>query len=197
MTSGRSLVVIALAALLAAPVAASAQTRSPTGTSGPNAAPAFGATWRFAGLAGFEFASGSTGFGLRGDAETDILRLAPNLMLSGVGSVGWTNWSDSAFGVSWSTNILKFVPAARFNLAVAPKFQAYGDTGLGLYYAHSGSTAFAASSSGAGVTMRFAVGGLYTVNDKVRIGAELGANPFFGELSSTTWNLMAQASFRM
>jgi hypothetical protein len=212
MTTRRTLAVLALSALLAVPAAASAQTRRsappPSRSGATSSTPtSFGSTWRFSGLAGFDFAEGETGFGLRGDAETDIERLAPNVMLGGVGSLGFTHYgkSESAFGMSvdTSTNIFKLVPAARFTFDLAPQFQAYGDAGLGLYfYSNSVETSVpgfgstSASSSGAGATMRFAVGGLYAVNDKVSIGAEFGANPFFGDVDTTIWNLMAQVSFR-
>ncbi len=155
------------------------------------------------GLIGFEFASGTTGLGLRLDGELPIQAIGPKVDLSAVGSLGFTRFSDTTTTAngdySQSTNIFKLVPAARFTLPLAPAVAVYGDAGLGLYWARSSvGTPFGdASTSGVGVTMRFAAGGVYDVNDKVRVGAELGWNPYFGDLSEDTFSVLGSVMFRL
>ncbi|WP_242347006.1 outer membrane beta-barrel protein [Anaeromyxobacter terrae] len=155
------------------------------------------------GLVGFEFASGTTGLGLRLDGELPIQAIGPQVNLSAVGSLGFTRFSDStSTGIgdySQSTHIFKLVPAARFTLPLAPAVAVYGDAGLGLYWARSSvDTPFGSSSDdGVGVTMRFAAGGHYDVNDNVRVGAELGWNPYFGDFSTDTFSVLGSVMVRL
>ncbi|WP_242357116.1 outer membrane beta-barrel protein [Anaeromyxobacter sp. SG64] len=155
------------------------------------------------GLVGFEFASGTTGFGLRLDGELPVQALGPRMNLSALGSLGFTRFSDStSTGVgdySQATNIFKLVPAARFTLPLAPAVAVYGDAGLGLYWARSTiDTPFGSSSDSAvGVTMRLAAGALYHVNDKLRVGVELGWNPYFGDFSEDTISVLAALMVRL
>ncbi|HTN52669.1 MAG TPA: outer membrane beta-barrel protein [Anaeromyxobacter sp.] len=198
MITRRTLTTLALAALLGAPLTASAA---------QHAAASSGATpgLTLGGMLGFAFDDGNTGFALRGDLGMDFQRLAPNVVLGGVGSLGWTHFSQSysdVFGNTGSTavNILKIVPAARFNFLLSPQFTLYGDAGLGLYYAWQSATINGlqvASDSGGGVTMRFAVGGQLAIAPTVKLGAEFGANPFFGQLETTSWDLLFGATFKL
>jgi hypothetical protein len=200
MNAVRRTAALAAAALLALPVAAQAQTRSTTSPLAQQLS--------IGGLIGFEFAEGETGFGLRADGVLPIQRLQQNMTLEGVGSIGFTRFSEeqSGFGssVEATTNIVKFVPAARLRLDIAPQLAVYGDAGLGLYYwsgtvetTISGFGTSEVDDSGVGVTMRLAVGGLFALNPQVSLLAEFGANPFFGDVDTTTWNLMVGALFRL
>lgn len=187
---------LALATFLA-PLGAGAQTRqSPPGTAtAPPEALSIG------GFVGLEFADGETGLSLRGDGEMPFRLLTPQLMLSGVGSLGWTNFGDEAGGIDFSTNLFKAVPAARFTFAVAPEFDVYGDAGAGLYYSRISSDGpgdvFDDSENGFGVTLRFAVGGFYRAAPRLRIGAELGANPYFGDVSETFVSLLVGVMYTL
>lgn len=158
---------------------------------------------RVGGLAGFDFTDGETGVGLRVDGELPIQPIGPRIDLGVVGSLGFTRFSDStrtAIGkYSQSTNIVKLVPAARFVMPLAPQLRGYADAGLGLYWARSaidtplGDT----STSGVGVTMRFAAGGLYDVTDRLGLGGELGWNPFLGDYSDDTLSVLASVVYRL
>jgi opacity protein-like surface antigen len=157
---------------------------------------------RLAGLLGFEFANGDTGLALRGDGEMRIADLAPNLHLSGVLSLGYSRFSDDNFRVDVTTNLVKLVPALRLTIPVAPQFGVYGDAGLGLYYASTtvrdNLSGLDASDSDVDFTMRFAAGAFFDLNERLRLGAELGVNPYFGDLvDDTTWTLLASLSYRL
>ena len=176
MTS-RSITALALAAALAAPVAAQAQSRrSSAPTQSGNG------IW-LGGLFGLE-AGNESGYQLRFDAEFPIARLVPNLQLSGVGSASFA-------GMSHSLNVLEFIPAARFTWSATPQIGAYGDVGLGLYHA------WQHSASDTGATMPLRAGGYYEVNSTTRLFAELGLHPHFGDYDDTTFTLMIGAKFRI
>jgi hypothetical protein len=158
---------------------------------------------RVAGLAGFDFTDGETGLGLRVDGELPIQTIGPRIDLDAVGSLGFSRFSDStttAIGrYSQSTSIVKLVPAARFTMPLAPQLGVYADAGLGLYWARwsidtpLGDT----SSSGVGVTMRFATGGIYEATDRLGFGGELGWNPFLGDYSDDTVSVLASVMIRL
>jgi hypothetical protein len=191
---------LAFALALAAPATASAQAKKAA------AAPAGSAiTWGF--LAGIEDGDLPTGLSLRVDGILPFRALSPKVKLSWVGSLGFANFSESTNTVlgefDASANILKLVPAARFTFPVTPKFDLYGDAGLGLYLAFlsaSGPDGLGGtiedSSTEFGFLMRFAVGGMFAVSPTVRIGAELGLNPYFGDVDDTTFSALAAATFR-
>ncbi len=198
--------VLSLAALvgLAVPLAASAQSRGYR--SSPSAGLGAGV------LLGMESGDGVTGLALRGDGVWDVKPLAPKVLLSGVLSVGFTHFSDAYWNGpdqqwAWSDNIFKIVPAARFTFDVAPQLGLYADAGLGLYIASTSttlrnyyagySTVQSSSDSTAGVAMRFAGGTFFNVSSGVRLGAELGLNPYFGDYHDTTFSLMGLAQFRL
>jgi hypothetical protein len=184
-----------LVAALAAPLAASAQTRTPSRTPATvdNA-------FRMGVLGGVEFAD-ENGFGFRVDGEYDLMTLAEGVKLGAVGSLGWSNFSDDAFGIELSTNVFKLVPAARFTFPIADAFGIYADAGLGLYWARSeidSNNALIPSDEddAFGLTLRGAGGAYYLVSDQLRIGGELGVNPYFGDFDETTFNLFGMISFR-
>jgi hypothetical protein len=202
MSVRRSLLAGSALALLLVSQAAEAQTRTRprTATTSRSAQTAPPATLSVGGLVGLEFANGETGFSLRADGEWPFRMLSDTLTLSGVGSLGWTNFGDEEGGFEISTNVFKLVPAARFTFAVAPQFSVYGDAGLGLYLARSSLDVPGAgdvSDSGFGVTMRIAGGGFYQAAPRLRIGAELGVNPFFGDLSDTLISIMVGVMYQL
>ncbi len=150
-------------------------------------------------LVGPEFASGDTGLALRGDAQMGLTHLAPNLRLDGVLSLGYSHFSFGPRDFDATANIVRLVPAARFVFDVAPNVDLYADGGLGLYFgsASFGSSFNRASDSLVGVNMRFAGGVLFEVSPTLRLGAELGVNPYFGDFDDTTTTLMLGLQFRL
>ncbi len=213
----RSLLAVALAALLAGPAAAHAQSKksSSKAAAPTKASPVSGTTtapnYSIGGWIGYE--SGDlSGLQLRGDFIYPYQKLAPKVDLSFVGSVGYSylthSESTTVAGVSASAdataNVLKFVPAARFSMPVNPQFTLYGDAGLGLYWAGEtvksdipGGGSVSASNSDVGFMLRLGVGGFYQLNTQVRLGASLVLDPMFGGYSDTTFAFLAGATFRI
>ncbi|HSN92555.1 MAG TPA: outer membrane beta-barrel protein [Anaeromyxobacteraceae bacterium] len=192
----------ALVFLLAAPATASAEATATT------VAPAAPVTpWGVA--AGMEDGAGDTGLALRLDGTFSSMPLSPRIRLSWIGSLGFTRFSDSytdpffAETVETSANVLKIVPAARFSIPLSPAFELYGDAGLGLFidfwsYSETGiGGTFEDSGTEIGLMMRFAVGGTFAVSPGFRLGAELGLNPYFGDVDDETLSAMVVAHFRL
>ncbi len=198
----RSLFAVALAALLASPGVASAQAKR-----GPATASAYpagtGAGISIGGFVGYE--SGDLdGFNLRVDGEMPIQRLAPQLMLSGVGSVGVSFLSTSVAGYDTSATIFKIVPAARFTVPLSPQVSVFGDAGLGLYHA-SVSTDYpvllqlfppiygtaTAKGSDTGFMFRFGAGGFFQVNPRVKLSLMLQLDPMLGDYNDTPFTFLA------
>jgi hypothetical protein len=176
MTS-RSITGIALAAILAVPAAAHAQSRRSTAPVQTG-----NGIW-LGGLFGLE-AGNESGYQLRFDGEFPIARLVPNLQLSGVGSVSFA-------GLSHSLDVLEFVPAARFTWLARPELGGYGDVGIGLFHA------WQHSASDTGATLRMGVGAYYELNSATRLFGELGLHPHFGDYNDTTFTLLFGARFRI
>jgi len=207
----RSLLALTLAALLAGPAAAQAQSKK-SSQKQAKAAPAESAPSSSAspqlslgGWIGYEMGD-LDGLQLRVDGVMPFRRLSPQVELSWVGSIGYSylTHSESAFGATAkaTANVLKFVPAARFTFPVNPQVSFYGDAGLGLYWASVstkvtdpfGGTA-SASDSDVGFMFRFGVGGFYKLNPKLQLGVGLYVDPMFGSYDDTTWTIMAGALF--
>lgn len=162
-------------------------------------------------LVGFEDFGGDTGLALRGDVLLLPTRIAPRASVGLVLSLGYSHFGESYYQAwdgtdwDWSTNILKFTPAARFGFDVAPRFGLYADAGLGLHYAawswewHDRfSPARAdASASDIGLHMRFAGGAQFQISPGFDLGAEIGLNPYFGDLDENSLTVMLSAMFRM
>ncbi len=208
---------LVVTAAAAAPGAADAQSHRTGARGGATSSPGStttnplfaGEPLRLDALLGFEFVDGNTGFRLRVDGETGIKKLAPNLRLSGVLSLGFSHFSDdqSALGLSVdaTSNVFDLIPAARFTFDLAPRFSVYGDAGLGLYYiSTSVKTTFPppygsspASDSAFGVTVRLAPGAYYAIDDRMRIGAELGLNLHLGDWDQHSVTLLGAFSYRI
>jgi hypothetical protein len=192
----------ALAAVLA--VAASPAARAqdlPRRTSG---ARAVDPSLRLGGLLGLEFGAGDTGLALRVDGEMPIQAVGSGATLSGVLSLGYSRLEDEGRNFDWTTNVVKVVPALRLTFGeLAPQFGLYGDAGLGFFYQSTNwrdrrSGAPDQDDSGVGLALRFAGGALFDVSDRLRLGGELGVNPYFGgDLGETTVTLLAALTYRL
>jgi outer membrane protein with beta-barrel domain len=200
----RTPIALALAALLAAPFAASAQAtkaRGPTTrATGTTTQPGDGLS--VGGFIGFETGD-LTGLALRADAELPFQQLSPQLKLSLVGSLGYTHFGkDVPFG-DITFNVVQAIPAVRLTLPINPQLDLYGDGGLGLYYYRFTSKqtlppfAFVVddSGSGLGLLMRLAVGGFYKVSPQLRLGAEVGVLPYFNKIDTTDLTILVGAMF--
>lgn len=207
----RSLFAVAVAALLAGPATVHAQAKKssakPTAAAAPaKAAPAQNTT-TVNGWIGGEFGD-LDGFQLRGEYTLPYQKLTPAIDLSFVGAVGYSYLSTSSStplgDASASANVLKFVPSARFSLPVNPQVTAFGDAGLGLYWASMnvktpigfGQEA-SASDSAVGFMLRFAVGGLYRINPQMQVGAQLVLDPMFGDYEDTTFSILGGLTFAL
>jgi opacity protein-like surface antigen len=197
MTTKFPLATLALATLLATP-AVQAQTRRTPPRAATTTTTDVDQTLRVGGLVGFEWGD-FDGFALRADGELPFRRLAPNVTLSGVGSVGLSFLGeDVGAGVDADFTIFEVLPAARATLEVDPQLSVYADAGIGLYYASlSFDPEVFDDDSSVGITTRFGAGGFYAVNEQLRIGAEAAIHPRFGDLDDTTFTLMAGAQFAL
>jgi hypothetical protein len=199
MTQALVRAALAVALVAAVPAAAHAQTRRTT----TRAAPAPDAGLRLGGLLGLEFGAGDTGLALRVDGEMPLQAVGPGTALSGVLSLGFSRFTDEGRDWKWTTNIVKLVPALRLTLReLAPQLGVYGDVGLGFYYqsTHWRERRFGVvndDDSGLGVAMRFAGGLFFDVNERLRVGGELGVNPYFGDFDDTTVTLLAALTYRL
>jgi hypothetical protein len=182
-------------ALVTLPAAAAAQGR---GRSAPARSAGGGA--HIAGLFGFESGFGDTAPALRLDGEWDLQPLSTG-RLGIVGSAGFTFFGDDDFGGDFDVNTLKLSGAVRWTVPVAPELDVYADGGLGFYVA-----SFSvedrlgreiADDTEVGLLMRFAGGLMFHATDRLRLGGELGLNPYFGDLDDTTFSLMAALSYRL
>ncbi len=202
----RSLFAVVVAALLASPAAASAQAKR--GSTAPRAQTAQPAAagpkaLSLGGFVGWEMGD-LDGFALRLDGEVPIQKLSPQVDLSGVGSLGISFLSHSVGGLDASATIFKVVPAARFTLPLNPQLSLFGDAGLGLYYASTSVEAqillptfppttqiVKADDSSVGFMLRFAAGGSFLVNPRMKLNAILQLDPMFGDFDDATFTILA------
>lgn len=169
---------------------------------GATTAPADGAM-RAGVLGGFEFED-ETGFGLRGDLE--LMPLAPlgTGTLKLLGTASWTHFSEDDGGVDVTMNIFRFIPGVRATFPLEDKLGVYADGGLGLYHARLNvDDVFVPGFGNVGgvddtetsLLVRFAGGGFYEVSPQLRLVAEIGLMPHFGDLDITPFTLFGGASF--
>lgn len=192
MSSAPRFATLALAALLALPGVASAQSRYSTQPS-----------MRLGGLIGFD--SGDLdGLALRLDGEMDLQRISPNVMLVGVGSVGWSHLSDDlGYGYDVTNDVFTIMPAARLAVALAPQVGVYGDLGLGLYHASLEvdvpdpftGLRRTVDDSATGLAMRIGAGAYFNIAPKVRLVGEIALHPYFGDYDDDTFTFMVGATF--
>jgi hypothetical protein len=169
MTS-RSFTGLVLAAVLLAPAAASAQSKS-------------GSTFSLGLLGGAEWGDAS-GYQFRLDGEVPIFRSSPKLQISGVVSVSYSGLEDEI-------SVFEIVPAARLIYTGSQQFGGYFDLGLG--FARADAPGVDAVS---GATMRLGVGAFYQMNKQVQFPLELMFHPHWGDYDQTTTTLMLGVKFR-
>lgn len=151
-------------------------------------------------LGGFEFED-ETGFGLRGDLEFMPLAKVGEGTLKLLGSASWTYFSEDEFGIDTTANVFRFIPGVRLDFPLQDRLGVYGDAGLGLYHARvsvEGDFGFGTideDDSETSLLFRFAGGGYYEVNDSLRVVAELGVLPHFGDFDITPVTLFGGVSF--
>jgi opacity protein-like surface antigen len=200
----RTLLAVALAALVAAPSAAGAQTRRSTRaqadrSAAPSTAPADGLS--VGGLVGWEWGDEIDGFQLRADGEMPFQQLTPQLKLSLVGSVGYTRSTYGYFGNDLTVNRLKLVPTARVTFPINPQLSVYGDAGIGLHYTwwswDFGPVGSRASDSGIGLMLRFGAGGAFQLNPRLRVLGELVFDPTFGEYNENSIALLVGLMYQL
>lgn len=197
----RSLLAAALAASIVVPGLAAAQAKRPAPAAKParaSVAPSGQQGLSVGGFLGYEMGD-LDGLMLRFDGEMQIQALSPQIMLSGVGSVGYTRFSaDIPFGdITW--NVFKLIPAARLTMPVSPELSLYGDGGLGLYYGRAtvefappGFPSSSSSDSTTGLVMRLGVGAFFKLNPKTRLAGSLEIDPYLsGDADTTNFTIMA------
>jgi hypothetical protein len=199
----RTFFAVVLAALVAAPSAAGAQTKRSTRTASRPAAEATSApgdAMSVGGFVGYEWGDHISGFQLRADGELPFQQLSPQVKMSFVGSVGFTHSTYSPFGFDTTVNRLKLVPAARFTIPVNPQIGVYGDAGIGLHYTsltvdfgQFGKT----TDSGIGLLLRFGAGGFFQVNPRLRLLGELVLDPTFGTYHETSLALLVGLMYQL
>jgi opacity protein-like surface antigen len=190
----RSLLAVALAALLA-PLAASAQTRGARATS---TAPA--SAFSLGGWIGPELGD-ADGFQLRADGELPFQQIAPRVGLSLVGSIGYTFAGYDTFGQDVSVDRLKIVPTARFTFPLNPKVSFFGDAGLGLHYTSVSVEGFGgdASDSDVGFLLRFGAGAFFPIQPNIKLGAQLVLDRMFGDdfYDDSSFSILGGAMFTL
>jgi hypothetical protein len=171
MTS-RSFTGLFVAALLALPAAANAQTHGSSSSERFSLGVLGGAEW-----------GDSSGYQFRLDGEVPIVKAAPNLRVSGLVSVSYS-------GLEHSISVFEIVPAARLTYQANPQFGGYADLGLGFARASAPNV-----NSVSGATMRIGVGAFYQMNSQVKFPIELAFHPHWGDYNQTTTTLMIGAKF--
>ncbi len=210
------------AALVLLSLPATAQTRRVAPPATAAAAPdrLLDDTWRGTLLVGLSHLSDEDGLAARVDLDRDLVSLAPLAPRAVIGamlSLGFSRWSSSkttpllpgyATELESSANLVDLVPAFRATLATSQLLSFHADTGLGLSYAFgsvttkavapAGTTVSAkAEASGLGSVLRFAAGGAYEVNPRLKLGADLGLDLHFGETRGTAVTVLAAAAYRL
>lgn len=174
MTS-RSITGLVLAALLAAPVAAEAQSRRGGGSGGSG-------VW-LGGLFGAEFGDWD-GFQVRAEGEFPITRLTPRVGVAGVISASYAGLEDDL-------TVFEVLPAVRLNWYAGSSIGLYGDLGLGIAHASQDDV------SDTGATMRIGAGAFYQMTSSIRFPIEVAVHPHFGDYDPTTTTLMIGVKFRL
>lgn len=148
-----------------------------------------------AGFIGGEFGD-LDGVYLRADGAVPIWQPVPQLTLLGVASLGYTHLGESSSYYELSWNIVRVVASARGQWAFNEQWDVFADLGLGFYFGGWKSetdvplfgTVEADDTTGGG-TMRIAAGGHFAINEQMKVGAEMGWNPYFGDADTTTFFL--------
>jgi opacity protein-like surface antigen len=197
----RSLLAVALlapAAALAAPAPSAKPSSKPAASAGSPAE-----ALELGGFIGYE-TDDPSGISLRGDLEIPFRRLNPQVKLSWVASVGYSRLTEDISYGTFSANILKFVPSARFTIPINPQFSVFGDAGLGFYYAWwNTETSFpnfpssSIDSTEFNLMMRIGAGAWYHLSPQLKLGALFELDPFFGDFDQNTLLVQVGAMFRL
>jgi len=200
---------LAPAAVLAEPKDEPAQAAQPAAVRAPGPASRLGKMLdgiQIGGSLGYE-AGSLAGVAPRVEGELPVRPLLPPLQLSWVGSIGFSHLTRSqdlhGFNVATTANVLKVLPAARFSLALTPQVTLFADAGLGLYYASittEDSTPYFGGTGrdrAFGLMTRFGAGAWYQLREKLKAGAALELDPYFGRFDHTTFVIQAGAMYRM
>ncbi len=143
---------------------------------------------------------------LQVEASTELRRIGPAARFDGVFSVGFIPYSKdiSAMGIAtkFESNTFELVPAFRFAFALGPQFTFHADTGLGLAYVTAKTTItspyrLSTSTDSWGELLRFAAGLAYDVNDQFRLGARLGLDIHFDDVTTKALPVLVEASWRL
>lgn len=154
-------------------------------------------------LGGFEFED-DTGFGLRGDLELMPLSRLGNGTLKLLGIASWTHFSQDEGGIDATTNVFRLIPGVRATFPLQDRLGVYADGGLGIYHARlSIDDVFipgfgdvdGRDDSETSLLVRFAGGGFYEVSETLRVVAEIGLLPHFGDFDITPFTLFGGVSF--
>jgi opacity protein-like surface antigen len=140
-------------------------------------------------LGGVEFED-DNGYGLRGDLELLPLMQIGNGNLKLLGSLGWTRYSQDAVFGDITTNVYRFIPGVRLTFPMADTVGIYGDGGVGVYHARfdqddvvvPGVGTIGGDDDETSLLLRFAGGAYYDVSPNLRVLAEVGYLPHFGDL---------------
>jgi hypothetical protein len=138
-----------------------------------------------------------TGFGLRGDIEAMPVARVGNGTLKLLGSVSWTNFGEDEGGIDVSTNVFRFIPGVRLVFPLENAVGIYGDAGLGVYHARASIEGLGLDESDTETSLlaRFAAGGYYAFSPTMRLVAEVGVIPHFGDFDITPFTVSAGVSF--
>lgn len=200
--SARPPLALAIAALLAAPVAVHAAQKKPAPAPAPARSPP--PSLSIGGWIGYE-AGDLDGLQLRLDVVKPYQRLSPQVELALVGSVGYSRLTESVSAPGNTTdvtaNILKLVPAARFSLPLNADFSLFGDAGVGLYLAfssidHSSAALLDSSRTDVGLMLRLGAGAVYRLSPRTHLGASLVLDPMFGGYDDVTFSFLAGVTYQ-
>lgn len=151
------------------------------------------------GLLGFDEGD-LDGGGFRFDAELGLQRLAPAVMLAGVGSIGYSHLSFDHPDFTQRFDLFEVVPAARFLVPLGSQLGVYGDLGLGLYWGRLHTRdyflGYRADDTLVGLAGRIGAGGYIWASDQVRFGLDLALHPHVGDYEDTSFTAMVGVMFR-
>jgi hypothetical protein len=133
------------------------------------------------------------GIYLRADGAVPIWNPLPQLQLLGVASLGFTHLGDSNsyWEISW--NMVRVLASARGQWTFNEQWDVFADLGFGFYFGgwksevDTGLGTYEADDTTGGGTMRIAAGGHFAINEQMKVGAEMGWNPYWGDADTTNF----------
>lgn len=142
------------------------------------------------GFVGYE-ADNVSGVSYRLDGALPLAALGPRVSLSALVSVGYSRLTDAVGFMSLEADVLKLVPAARFEVPLGARFSVFADVGFGVAYvsAHLASrnpaavTVTTPSDHSVNAMMRVGVGAWYHAAPWLKVGALAELDPIFGDFA--------------